>query len=117
MKRKKLKGMTLMEIIIAMAVLIIIAGILVQSAVVVVNNVRISKTVVQTVNEQAPDVENQDVASAYLAGDTISLTGAGLRSATLTVDKYQASGSIAADQQRSGNMKYFVPASKKRGEL
>lgn len=110
MKKKKLKGMTLMEIIIAMAVMIIIAGILVESAVAVVNNVRISKNVVSTVNVQAPEVENRDVATPYVTGDVINLTGAGLRPANIAVDKYEATVTLPAGEQRSGNMKYFEPA-------
>ena len=111
MKRKKFKGMTLMEIIIAMAVMVIVAGILVQAAVVVINNVRISKTVVTTVNVQSPEVENQTVITPYKEDDTINLTGAGLSSASIKVDKYQATVTMSADDQRSGNLKYFVPAS------
>lgn len=107
MKRKKLKGMTLMEIIIAMAVLIIVAGILVESAVVVINNIRISKNVVNTVNIQAPETENHQVVDSY---DTavLELRGASLTPADLTIDKYQATVTLPADSQRSGNLKYFL---------
>ena len=110
MNKKKLKGMTLMEIIIAMAVLIIIAGILVESAVAVVNNVRVSKSVVRTVNIQAPEVENRDVLTPYVTGDVINLTGDGLSPANISVDKYEATVTLPDGEQRSGNMKYFVPA-------
>lgn len=110
MKKKKLKGMTLMEIIVAMAVMIITAGILVECGIAVVNNVRVSKTVVRTVNQQAPEIENKAVPSPYIEGDAISLSGAGLTPCTIPVDKYQATVTLSPDEQRSGNMKYFVPA-------
>ncbi len=110
MKKKKLKGMTLMEIIVAMAVMIITAGILVECGVAVINNMRVSRTVITTVNQQAPEVENRSVADPYVTGDTIRLSGAGLRSCNVMIDKYEATVTMAPDEQRSGNMKYFVPA-------
>lgn len=110
MKKKKLKGMTLMEIIVAMAVLIITSGILVECGVAVVNNVRVSRTVVTTVNQQAPEIENRRVATPYAADNTIHLSGAGLPGVDIHVDKYEATVTMAPDEQRSGNMKYFVPA-------
>lgn len=52
-RKKTLKGMTLMEIIIAMVVLVIISSLIAEAGVGVVNNVRASKSVIEKVNYQS----------------------------------------------------------------
>ena len=52
-RKKTLKGMTLMEIIIAMVVLVIISSLIAEAGVGVVNNVRASKSVIENVNYQS----------------------------------------------------------------
>lgn len=108
MKKKKLKGMTLLEVIIAMVVMVICATLLVQSAVSVVYNTRTARNVISKVDEQASPVENRTVPTAYVTGDKIKLTYNGTY--YVAVDKYEAPTTQAPDHERSGNMKYFEPA-------
>jgi len=107
---RKISGMTLIEVIVAMAVMAVAATMLVLGAVSVINNTKISRTVVKTVNEQAPQVENLAVTSPYETGVVVnyeykSITG------TVVVDKYQAPlpVSMSESQMKSGNLKYFTP--------
>lgn len=105
MKKKKLKGMTLMEIIIAMVVLVICATMIVQAAVIVVNNTRTARTVIVKVDEQSPVIENRNVPVPYETNAVLELEGG----FTVPIDKYEAPTTQASESQRAGNMKYFRP--------
>ncbi|MDO5148948.1 MAG: prepilin-type N-terminal cleavage/methylation domain-containing protein [Oscillospiraceae bacterium] len=106
-KKKKLKGMTLMEVIIAMVVMVICASMLVEAAICVVNNTRTARTVIVKVDEQAPGVENRTVGTPYETGAVLQLQYNGVH--TIPVDKYEAPTTQVSDIQKSGNMKYFMP--------
>ena len=107
-KKLSLKGMTLMEIIIAIAVMAIISMIVVMAGVSAVHNLRIAHSVSEKNAVQSP------FASAKLGDETdkkdmvidLQITGGG-KSADLTVDSYEVKeGETPGD--RVGNYRYFV---------
>lgn len=58
-KRKALKGMTLMEVIISMVILVVMASLVAEAGASIVANVRTSKSVIQKVNYQAKYVTSE----------------------------------------------------------
>ena len=107
MKKKKLKGMTLMEIIIAMVVMAICGSLLVEACVCVVNNTRTARRVTSKVDEQASDVVNRPPAiTAYEEGANLHLSFGG-SSGDITIDKFEAPTTQVSDEQKAGNLKYF----------
>ena len=113
MKQKKvLKGMTLIEVLIAMVVMVVSASMLVLCAVSIFNSVRTSKSVVNKVNEQASVAENKAVIVPYETGQDIELQIVGdANSYTMKVDKFEVPTTQAPNDQHSGNFRYFVPVS------
>jgi len=111
MKKKSLKGMTLMEIIIAMTVMVICGTILAMACLSVVNNTRTARHVTTKVNEQATVVENRDPSiTAYREADQLHLEiRGGGGSADIGVDKFEAPTTQSPDEQNSGNLRYFRP--------
>lgn len=111
MKIKKLKGMTLMEIIIAMTVMVICGTILAMACVSVVNNTRTARHVTTKVNEQATVVENRDPSiTAYQEADQLHFQiHGGSAAADIGIDKFEAPTTQAPEDQRSGNLRYFRP--------
>lgn len=130
--KKKLKGMTLLEVIIAMVVMVIGAALLVQSAVGIINVKKTSRTVVNLVNSQSPVVENQAVINSVEITDAVE-TGelgnildirCGAVTGSVAVKKYHAPAvttivsstddegnvvsSVKTVEPKSGNLKYFV---------
>ncbi len=105
--KKKLKGMTLLEIIVAMVVMVICATMLVEAAICVINNTKTAKTVIVKVDEQAPAVENRAVVTAYETNAVLQLRFNNVY--TVPIDKYEAPTTQPSEEQRAGNMKYFVP--------
>jgi prepilin-type N-terminal cleavage/methylation domain-containing protein len=111
MKKKSLKGMTLMEIIIAMTVMVICGTILALACMSVVTNTRVARHVTTKVNEQATVVENRDPSiTAYHEADQLNfqIHGGGA-SANIGVDKYEAPTTQSPDEENSGNLRYFRP--------
>ncbi len=109
-KKKTLKGMTLMEIIIAMLVMVICGAILVEACVSVVTNTRTARTVISKVDEQAPAIENRPAAiTAYETGDSLSISYNGAPGQPIPIDKFEAPTTQVSDQEHSGNLKYFEP--------
>lgn len=110
MKRFKLKGMTLMEVIIAMVVMVICASILVIGATAVVNNTRTARHVITKVDEQAPDVENHPAAiTAYETGAALNISFNGAAGNAIPIDKFEAPTTQVSSDQACGNLKYFEP--------
>lgn len=109
MKKRFFKGMTLMEIIIAMTVMVICGTILAMACVSVVNNTRTARHVTSKVNEQATVVENRDPAiTAYRESDPLHLQiDGGGGSADINIDRYEAPTTQSPDDERSGNLRYF----------
>lgn len=111
MKKKKLKGMTLMEVIIAMVIMAICGSLLVEACVCVVNNTRTARRVTSKVDEQATVIENRpDEVTAYQEKDTIELKMGAQPAVTMVVDKFEAPTTQVSEEQRAGNLKYFVPS-------
>lgn len=111
-KKKTFKGMTLIEVIIAMVVMVVASALLVLGAVSIINNTRTARRVVNKVNEQAPVVENEAVVSAYVTGENLELQIVGAAEEyTLQVDKFEAPTTQAPEDERSGNLRYFRPVS------
>lgn len=111
MKIKKLKGMTLMEIIIAMTVMVISGTILAMACLAVVNNTRTARHVTTKVNEQATVVENRDPSiTAYQEANQLHFQiDGGTASADIGIDKYEAPTTQAPEDEMSGNLRYFRP--------
>lgn len=110
-KKKALKGMTLMEIIIAMLVMVICGAILVEACVSVVTNTRTARTVISKVDEQAAVIENRpSTVTAYEEGASLSISYNGASGNPILIDKFEAPTTQVAEQSRSGNLKYFEPA-------
>lgn len=110
-KNKKFKGMTLLEVIVAMVVMVIISSMLVLCASSVLNNRKTARTVITTVNNQAPDVEKRRIATPYAKDDVLNLQYNGA-AFTIPVDKYQADPVLSDEngvtlEPKSGNLKYF----------
>lgn len=124
--KKKLKGMTLLEVIIAMVVMVIGASLLVESAVSIINTTKTSRTVVNQVNSQAPNVENKiivDSVEMTSVPNSIGIECGGVTGA-LEVKKYHAPAvttivegvdeggnpvsSVKTIDPKSGDLKYFV---------
>lgn len=107
MKKKKLKGMTLMEVIVAMVVMAICGSLLVEACVCVVTNTRTARTVISKVDEQATDVENRQASiTAYEEGATLNIEYNG-HPGNIVIDKFEAPTTQVAEDQKSGNLKYF----------
>ena len=136
-KRNAFKGMTLIEVIIAMVVLVVISSMIAIAAAGVVNNMRASKSVIEKVNYQSKYITGS--AKKYPADDggggtvdknmnktsvSFSLqdkTSGATIGNTITADVYEAPGMAdAADYtngtykrpdgtvyDRAGNLKYF----------
>ena len=101
-KKLSLKGMTLMEIIIAIAVMAIISMIIVMAGVSAVHNLRIAHNVSEKNAKQSP------YASAKIGADstgqmTITLNNT---AGSLTVDTYEVKENETSGD-RVGNYRYF----------
>lgn len=110
--KKKLKGMTLLEVILAMTVMTILAVILIQSCIGIINHIRISKNVAHKVNVQSAPVENRSVAGdAYAENDVIELNYGGTKG-EITVNRFQApeipEDELLKGALDAGDLKYFV---------
>lgn len=124
--KKKLKGMTLLEIIIAMVVMVICGTLIAETAVGVINMTKTSRTVINTVNSQCANVERRDsVGSVEMTGASGSISiSCGAESGNLNVKKYHAPAVteivVSTDEEgntvsssreidaKSGDLKYFV---------
>lgn len=124
--KKKLKGMTLLEIIIAMVVMVICGTLIAETCVGVINNIKTSRTVINTVNSQSSGVVRKDeLGSVEMTGasNTIGISCGGT-SGSLNVKKYEApvpkevvithdeeGNEISTEREietKSGNLKFFV---------
>lgn len=107
MKKKKLKGMTLMEVIVAMVVMAICGSLLVEACVCVVTNTRTARTVISKVDEQSTDVENRRSSiTPYEEGATLHIEYNG-HDGNIAIDKFEAPTVQTPEEQKSGNLKYF----------
>lgn len=115
MKRNnsKLRGMTLLEVIVAMVILVIGTTMVATGASSVVQNVRTSRHVVSKVNEQVGAVENRRVAGARMDDTGALVTGhihlsyAGTPG-DLFVEQFDAPTTQVPADQRVGDLKYFA---------
>ena len=112
-KKKPLKGMTLLEVIIAMLIMVILASILIESCVCIIGNIRVAKNVNHKVNVQTHDVEYRSVKeAAYNENDVINLKY-GDKEGSIKVDRYKASDIPEDDKEHikgvmdADNLKYF----------
>ncbi|MBE6851897.1 MAG: hypothetical protein E7505_00270 [Ruminococcus sp.] len=103
-KKKKLKGMTLMEVIVAVAIMVLLSTMLVIGAVSAVSNMRIAQSVSKKNAVQAPYAATQ-VDGNMTSTMTIKLDGT---KASLEVDSYEVRIEESA-KDRVGNYRYFVP--------
>ncbi len=121
--RKKLKGMTLLEVVIAIAVFAVAATLLVQAGLSVIYNVRSSKNLVKKVNYQSKIVAARptpgvDSEITEIGDIVLNLEAAGFSgSPTLSVKGYEAEREMGTDDDGNpvelyddvaGNLKYFV---------
>lgn len=121
--RKKLKGMTLLEVVIAIAVFAVAATLLVQAGLSVIYNVRSSKNLVKKVNYQSKIVAARptpgvDSEITEIGDIVLNLEAAGFSgSPTLSVKGYEAEREMSTDDDGNpvelyddvaGNLKYFV---------
>lgn len=124
-KKKKLKGMTLLEVLVAMMVFIITATLLVEAGVSVIMHVRTTRNLVRKVNYQAPIVASRSTQEDDVDIDEenhieIGLMAVADHSATgnLVVNKIESKTETTVDEDDNevplyddvaGNLKYFVP--------
>lgn len=114
--KKKLKGMTLMEIVVAMAVLMVISLMLVIGCQSAVMNARISKRVSDKCAVQAPiaathNANNSDRADVQLKVEAYDSSGAKISKEDdekMTVYSYEVKVGENTARDRSGNYRYFV---------
>ncbi|MBR6598710.1 MAG: prepilin-type N-terminal cleavage/methylation domain-containing protein [Oscillospiraceae bacterium] len=121
--KKKLKGMTLLEVVVAIAVFAVAATLLVEAGLSVIYNVRSSKNLVKKVNYQSkivaarpdPGVDSDitEVGDMVLSLDAVGFSGAPV----LSVKGYEAEREMGTDAEGNpvelyedvaGNLKYFV---------
>ena len=108
--KKKLKGMTLLEVVVAIAVFAVAATLLVEAGLSVIYNVRSSKNLVKKVNYQSkivaarpdPGVDSDitEVGDMVLSLDAVGFSGAPV----LSVKGYP----VELYEDVAGNLKYFV---------
>lgn len=105
-KKKVFKGMSLIEVIVAMVVLVIVAALVAQVASGIVSNVRTSKSVVKKVNYQQSFVTSTN--GALSGSVTFKLEESGCKD--ITAKLYEAPTDPAAlykNYDKAGNLKYF----------
>lgn len=113
-RKRPLKGMTLMEVIIAMVVLVILASLCVEAAVGIISNVRTSKSVVQKVNYQSSFVTARSGSSSgTLSFKLVDDKGSEILAdeENISVNIFEAPVDPAGkykDYDKAGNLKYFV---------
>lgn len=105
---KKFKGMSLLEIVVAMAVLMIIALMLVVGCQSAVTNARISKTVSDKCATQAPVASTHNADDADRTEMKIKLTSDKGGSGDMNVYSYEVKDGEDTTKDRSGNYRYFV---------
>lgn len=111
-KKSKVKGFTLIEVVVALAIFAIAATLLVQGALSVIYNVRCSRNLVKKVNYQSGIVANKNESMTQDIGPMdikLEMTGV---SQTITVDRHAAIIEVDADgnpkyQDFGGNLTYF----------
>lgn len=129
-KKKKLKGFTLLEVVVAIAVFAIAASLLVEAGLSVIYNVRSSRNLVKKVNYQSkivatkPDATSDLVNPINSGSNTFEInlqSVSGGKSGKIEVKGYESktetktvkdeSGSdveVPAYDDVAGNLKYFV---------
>jgi len=116
--KKHLKGMTLLEVVIAIAVFAIAATLLVEAGLSVIYNVKSSRNLVKKVNYQSkivaykPDSGSSDIVSTGTMDLKLSTDGF-TDIKTIEVKKYQAITEKDADKKPiyedvAGNLKFFT---------
>lgn len=113
-KKRKLKGMTLMEIIVSMVIFSVSALILVQGAISVYNSTRKTKHLVQKINYQAPtadlmvvpDPTNTALVTNSLSQVQIAVKGSANKY-TVNVQGVEVVPDPIVSNQPAGNFKYF----------
>lgn len=106
--KKKLKGMTLMEIVVAMAVLMVISLMLVIGCEAAVVNARISKRVSDKSATQAPVAATRNADNGDRVEATIGLEASSGGKGDLNVYSYEVKTGEDPLNDRSGNYHYFV---------
>jgi prepilin-type N-terminal cleavage/methylation domain-containing protein len=101
--KKSIKGMTLMEIIVAMAVFSISALILVSGAISVYNSKRNTRNLVKKVNYQAPIADRMPDVSTYQTDSLKVIVGG--KPHNIEIQKYEVEPEESG--QPAGNFKYF----------
>lgn len=107
--RRKIKGMTLIEVILAMVILVIVASLVVQAAVGIISNVRTSKSVVQKVNYQQSFITSNN--ANLNGGLSFKIQTGSKTSKDINVQVFEAPTDPAAlykNYDKAGNLKYFV---------
>lgn len=105
--KKSLKGMTLIEIIIAMTLLIVVATMLVSGAYSAVANMRAAQKVASKTATQAPYADNHKNAdSDGTISININVVGGG-KSNTFNVDAYHVKDVGNDTDNYVGNYRYF----------
>lgn len=112
-KSKKLKGMTLVEIVVSVALLVIIATMLVIGAVSAVSNMRTANKVSEKTAVQAPYAANRmdDSAKTEATDSTLNLSINGGSSVPLNIRKSSVNVDSESDD-KVGDFRYFKYVSK-----
>lgn len=115
-EKKSLKGMTLLEIIIAMVVLVIISTLIAEAGVGVVNNVRASKSVIEKVNYQSKYISGHSKTYKDVDGNEQNMnktslsfqlqdTAGGNLGNPISADVYESPGMDVAFDYKDGTYK------------
>lgn len=102
--KKKLKGMTLVEVLVSLAIFVIMAGVLVTACMAVNNAVTNSNRMTKKINFQAPSAENMTEDNAETSPVEININGVNVDMTLYTVNR---DASDPKGNTTSGDFKYF----------
>lgn len=105
--KKRLKGMTLVEVLVALAVFTIISAMLASSVAVVCNINRKTDRLNKKIVQEAPAAELRSVGEVD-ATDVIKIEIGEVKE-EVSVNKYQATEPSGKEHEEGGDFKYFEP--------
>lgn len=104
--KKKLKGMTLVEVLVALAVFSIISAVLASSVAMICSIVRKTDRLNEKITQEAPAAELRS--GEQYATDNFTITVGGYTK-TVTIEMYQATEPTDNTHDEGGDFKYFKP--------
>lgn len=109
-KKSTLKGMTLIEVLIAMVVLAVVAAMVATAGMSIVANLRTSKSVIEKVNYQSDYVSKHAGTSTVDSSIQLSDKDKNNLGTAIPVKIYEApedADALYKDYDKAGNLKYF----------